>query len=139
MEDWLVLVLALGGGFAVGALTIGLLALLRRRAPAKTKAEPEVVPFEAVEDDAPAPFEPVEDHFGVTHAPRGNAPSQRVMSGRPLDESVAPTEWAARVSGPLPPGHTRGVCSGCGTPLSVGPRRPLRIACPECGRTRLLA
>lgn len=139
MEHWLVLALALGGGFAVGALTIGALALMRRRAPAKPKADPEVLPFEPVEDDAAEPFAPVEDHFGVTHAPRGNAPSQRVMSGRPLDESIAPTEWASRVSGPLPPGHTQGVCSGCGTPLSVGPRRPLRIACPECGRTRLLA
>ena len=133
------LALALGGGFLVGALTIGAIALMRRRVPAKPK-EPEVVPFEAiVEETPPVDFEPVEeDHFGVTHAPR-NAPSPRVLSGPALDPSVAPTEWASRVSGPLPPGHTRGVCSGCGTPLSVGPRRPLRIACPECGRTRLLA
>lgn len=60
---------------------------------------------------------------------------------RPREEAPAPvpTEWARRQVGPLEPGRAKGVCSGCGTALSVSMARPLRIACPECGRTRLLA
>lgn len=138
-EEWLVLLGALAAGFALGALTIFVATLRRRRA-----SEPEVVRLEPVPDDAEdAPFE---DHFGVAHAPRAKekreAPAavQRPPVPDPGPTSV-PTEWAQRApdGAALPPGHVRGVCSGCGTPLSVGPRRPLRIACPECGRTRLLA
>lgn len=53
--------------------------------------------------------------------------------------SPIPTEWARRLVGPLDAGRTKGVCSGCGTHLSVSTARPVRIACPVCGRTRLLA
>jgi DNA-directed RNA polymerase subunit RPC12/RpoP len=50
-----------------------------------------------------------------------------------------PTEWARRQVGPASPGRTKGACSGCGAMLSVSTQRPLRIACPVCGRSRLLA
>jgi DNA-directed RNA polymerase subunit RPC12/RpoP len=49
-----------------------------------------------------------------------------------------PTEWAKRVTGPVEPDRVKGICSGCGTRISVTTKRPLRIACPVCGRTRLL-
>lgn len=52
---------------------------------------------------------------------------------------TVPSEWARRLVGPLEPGRAKGVCSGCGTSLSVSMQRPLKIACPVCGRTRLLA
>lgn len=134
--EWLILLGALAAGFALGALTIFAASAFRRRP--RPADEPEVVRLEPVEDDAPAPFE---DHFGVSHAaPRAPAPAAPRPAPHAPEASLVPTEWAARATdAPLAPGHVRGVCSGCGTPLSVGPRRPLRIACPECGRTRLLA
>ena len=166
VAEWLVLLGALAAGFALGALTI-FVAGLRRRRPHEADAKPEVVrldpppeeepivTLEPIEDDAPAAEPGFDDHFGVSRhappaptprpppapaparAPRGPPPRAPLPAPEP---STIPTEWAARATdAPLPPGHVRGVCSGCGTPLSVGPRRPLRIACPECGRTRLLA
>lgn len=59
---------------------------------------------------------------------------------RPADEpGGVPSEWARRQVGAVEPGRSKGVCSGCGTMLSISDKRPLRIACPVCGRTRLLA
>ncbi|HUR67831.1 MAG TPA: hypothetical protein VM370_01185 [Candidatus Thermoplasmatota archaeon] len=57
-------------------------------------------------------------------------------------ESAAPsveTEWARRQVGPVEAGRVAGVCGGCGSRLSVTDRRPLRIACPVCGRNKLVA
>lgn len=144
MEDWLVLVGALAAGFALGALTIFLAGLWRKR-PRKAE-EAELVRMEVVSDDEPVTH-PFDDHFGVSpnhpHPPRpAAAPAPRSVQARPhLPASTVPTEWAARVTPatPLAPGHTRGACSGCGTMLSASPRRPIRLACPECGNTRLLA
>lgn len=136
VEEWVVLAGALAAGFALGALTILGVNLWRRR-PQKAAAE-EVVPLEPVLDE-PAGFEPAGDTFGVVHGPRGHAPPRSQPASAPVQSNV-PTEWAQRVApGPLPAGRVRGVCSGCGTPLSVSDKRPLKIACPECGRTRLLA
>lgn len=56
-----------------------------------------------------------------------------------LPDSPIPTEWARRQVGPLDNGRMKGLCSGCGTHLSISQERPVRIACPVCGRTRLLA
>lgn len=50
-----------------------------------------------------------------------------------------PSEWARRQVGPVEPGRVAGACGGCGARLSVSTQRPLRIACPVCGRTKLLA
>ena len=136
--EWLVLLGALAAGFALGALTIFAASAWRRR-PRAADVEAEVVRLEPVPDDEPE--EAPQDHFGVSHAPRAPVERPPPRAAPPAPEaSTVPTEWAARATdAPLPQGHVRGVCSGCGTPLSVGPRRPLRIACPECGRTRLLA
>jgi hypothetical protein len=51
------------------------------------------------------------------------------------------TEWARRAfTGPVGADRVRGMCSGCGTTLSVARApRPLRTACPVCGRTRVLS
>lgn len=49
------------------------------------------------------------------------------------------SEWARRQVGPVEPGRVAGACGGCGARLSVSTQRPLRIACPVCGRTKLLA
>src|SRR5438552_18027581 len=94
-----------------------------------------IVPLEIVADDEPAPAE--EHPFSVV---RPRPPMQGV--DRPAvaaPESAIPMEWAHRhEGGPAPAGRVRGVCSGCGTKLTVSNRKPLRIACPVCGRTRLL-
>ena len=50
-----------------------------------------------------------------------------------------PTEWARRQVGPVESGRVAGACGGCGARLSVSDTRPLRIACPVCGRTKLVA
>lgn len=58
-----------------------------------------------------------------------------------MEQSPAPipSEWARRQVGPVEPGRTAGACGGCGARLSVSDQRPLRIACPVCGRSKLLA
>src|SRR5882672_1878867 len=106
----------------------------QRRASAPSTPQDEgVVPLEIVEEN-PLPDAREEEHFGVAReaSPRG-APASEPSS------PAVPMEWAQRhESGPAAPGRVRGACSGCGTKLTVSNRRPLRIACPVCGRTRLL-
>ena len=158
--DLLYLVVALLLGFALGVLAI---LVFRRRPPAepapearrarrpRSAPEPTAVPvsgaraeswedveFEVVQDDAPATPAPAAS--SPTRAPRP-PPARAVQPLPPLDEveSSVPTEWARRHVGPPEPGRVKGICSGCGTPLSISLRRPLRVACPVCGRTRLLA
>jgi len=127
MADWLVVVGALVAGFAFGALALVLLAPRLGRAPAKA----------ARDDDEPLDLPPLFE-------PRAPAPRQGPAAPgarRPLTdegERTIPSEWARRLSGEPDAGRQRGVCSGCGTALSVSSKRPLRITCPECGRTRLL-
>lgn len=68
-------------------------------------------------------------------------PSMKSWAQQTMEQLPAPvpTEWARRQVGPVEPGRAKGVCSGCGANLSVSTQRPLRIACPVCGRTKLLA
>ena len=66
-------------------------------------------------------------------------PARPTLPPLPPGPPNVPTEWARRQVGPLEPGRVRGICSGCGTTISVSRRRPLRVACPVCGRTRLLS
>jgi hypothetical protein len=119
---------------------------VRSRRAARAEIEPE---FEIVED-APIVVVPVKDldapvAFNVVDesAPRGPMPLPPILrEGRqaaPPPPPPVPTEWARRQVGPAPAGRTKGACSGCGAMLSVTNQRPLRIACPVCGRTRLLA
>lgn len=72
-------------------------------------------------------------------APAAPARPVPVLAKDPPPPSPVPSEWARRQVGPVEPGRTKGVCSGCGTSISVTNARPLRIACPVCGRTKLLA
>ena len=62
--------------------------------------------------------------------------AQQVMES---SQGEVQTEWARRQVGPVEAGRTAGACGGCGARLSVSNARPLRIACPVCGRTKLLA
>lgn len=82
---------------------------------------------------APAP-PPARPPMRQPPAPKSWA--QQVMESTPGDVA---TEWARRQVGPVEPGRTSGACGGCGARLSVSEARPLRIACPVCGRTKLLA
>lgn len=68
-------------------------------------------------------------------------PPMKTWAQQALAESgpEVPTEWARRQVGPVEPGRVAGACGGCGARLSVSTARPLRIACPVCGRTKLLA
>jgi len=83
-------------------------------------------------------------------APARSAPPRAPMREPPPMRSWAqqvkletkpavPTEWARRQVGPVEPGRVAGVCGGCGSRLSVSNQRPLRIACPVCGRNKLIA
>lgn len=126
-----------------------------------SRQEP-MVAFEIVEDE-PAPAAPVDPHarwrpatpLGAPAAPPPfPAPPTRAppqpqappyVTPRPVREprvEMPPvqTEWARRAFGPLGADRVRGMCSGCGTMLSVARApRPLRTACPVCGRTRVLS
>lgn len=143
---------AAAAGFLLGILVILPFAIRRRRASAAREeaaaegaaagvsgGDDEVVALEVIgDDDQPEPG----DHFSVSR-PAGATPPRPAMRGveRPPGgpESNIPMEWAHRhEGGPAPPGRVRGVCSGCGSKLTVSNRKPLRIACPVCGRTRLL-
>jgi hypothetical protein len=87
------------------------------------------------------PLEVVEEHpFSVVRSPRPPMRGVDPPASATAPESAIPMEWAQRHEGggPAPPGRVRGACSGCGTKLTVSDRRPLRIACPVCGRARLL-
>lgn len=66
-------------------------------------------------------------------------PREVVLPRAPPPPAPVPSEWARRQVGPVDPGRSKGVCSGCGTSISVSNARPLRIACPVCGRSKLLA
>lgn len=104
-------------------------------------------PFTIAQAPAPAP-RPMAAQVPLlqTHAPRrpalvlnrGIGPTYDPDDPPELPDSPIPTEWARRLLGNLGAGRTRGVCSGCGTHLSISQQRPVRIACPVCGRTRLL-
>lgn len=127
MADWLLLAGALVAGIAAGAVLT--LALERRRARRGGPAEP--VLTEVAEVAAPRPVVELAP-VATAAAPQAPAP--------PAGGSVVVSEWARRDDGgALAPGRTKGVCSGCGVPITVSTRRPLRISCPECGRSRLLA
>lgn len=140
-SDLLLLGVALLLGFVVGGGVV--FAVLRRRGRDR---EP-VQAFEVVEDEparpAPARGEASweDEAFSVPKpAPRPEPESELARPPVPaMEDSSIPTEWARRQVGPVEPGRAKGVCSGCGTALSISKRRPLRIACPVCGRTRLLA
>lgn len=142
---------AVGAGLAAGGLIY--LALRPRRA--------KLVPLEVVEEEiVPAPvaagprFE--DDPFSVAAPPPRAAalpeasplslvtkrmlrPTYDPEDPPEFRESAVTTEWARRQVGPVDRGRQKGVCSGCGTHLSISQERPLRVACPVCGRTRLLA
>lgn len=118
--------------------------------PSHPRAHPEKAPAMVLTQGARL----VDDSFerrvgGPAYAPprpaerppmRGPPPSKS-WAQQTLEELPPPvqTEWARRQVGPLEPGRTSGVCSGCGARLSVSTQRPLRIACPVCGRSKLLA
>ena len=90
-----------------------------RRAPARAAPAPAAAP-------APPP----------RRAPPMRSWAQEV---RETIQPEVPTEWARRQVGPVEPGRVAGACGGCGARLSVSDARPLRIACPVCGRTKLIA
>ena len=74
--------------------------------------------------------------------PERRAPPPPKTWAQQTRESAAPevqTEWARRQVGPVEPGRVAGACGGCGARLSVSAARPLRIACPVCGRSKLVA
>ena len=149
-------------GSVVGAAGVAVLAaaLLRgRRTPQDVPAF-EVVP----EEPKGVPVHDLDAHpFSIAQPPRHEAALVAVAPAAPMVVERArtpmplppilreartapapppppvPTEWARRQVGPPEPGRTKGACSGCGAMLSVSDQRPLRIACPVCGRTRLLA
>lgn len=156
----------LTAGTAVAAGGTALLiamAVRRRRAAANAartagQSEPDIpLEFEVVKDvpvtimdPAPAPvsFAPVAEPQlqAVAVGARGASnpmPLPPILRedhrAAPPPPAPIPTEWARRQVGPAGPGRTKGACSGCGAMLSVSNQRPLRIACPVCGRTRLLA
>ncbi|GEM_PF-4360567 len=136
----------LAAGTLVAAGGAGVLVALALRARRSARAEPDMpIEFELVPAATPVPvadmdavaFTPVEEEA------RGPMPLPPILrqgrSAPPPAPEPIPTEWARRQVGPAPPGRTKGACSGCGAMLSVSAARPLRIACPVCGRTRLLA
>ena len=146
MNELLLAAFAVGGGVVAGGL---LYLALRRRAPRPEEPLPlEVLSVETFVA-APVAESGPEDHpFSLVQAApppvrpapaRGVRPTYDPDALPELSESPIPTEWARRQVGPLEGGRMKGVCSGCGTSLSVSAARPLRIACPVCGRTRLLA
>jgi hypothetical protein len=85
---------------------------------------------------APAPHAAPPQRPPMREPPPMKSWAQQVMETSPRE---VPTEWARRQVGPTEPGRTAGACGGCGARLSVSTARPLRIACPVCGRTKLLA
>jgi len=140
---------ALFVGLALGILVVLPFSMRRRRKEILNEVISEEYP--AANDRTPplargpraeVDFEQVD--FGVApDAPKAEAPRPRpgpAMMPRtpPPPEDAIPTEWARRLTGPIEEGRAKGVCSGCGTMLSVGMQRPLKISCPVCGRQRLL-
>lgn len=113
----------------------------RPPAPTQRNAHPERAPAMVLTtgvDMQDAAFERSAPRRGARPAP----PQPRAIPVLPRDPpppAPVPSEWARRQVGPVESGRTKGVCSGCGTSISVSDARPLRIACPVCGRTKLLA
>lgn len=114
--------------------------------PPRPHAEraPAMVLTRGVEMEDAAPPAPSGRPFVRAPAPRPpmREPPPMRSWAQQVRESTAPevpTEWARRQVGPVEPGRTSGACGGCGARLSVSSARPLRIACPVCGRTKLLA
>lgn len=166
--ELLYLVVALLLGFALGVLALLLFRRkpvareppLARAPPPPPRASAPPPEAWSDDDDDAVEFALVDDEPPARAAPRAPprappapqsppparpAPYRPPPPGRPIapemDDPVGtvPTEWARRHVGPLEPGRVKGICSGCGTPISISTRRPLRVACPVCGRTRLLS
>lgn len=143
MDEWIYLVAALAAGFLLGVLVILPFVIRARRKRAShgdgendaaSAAPDDAVPLEIIDDALP-------DHDDHPFSVVSSRPPMRGVDrpAAPLPESAIPMEWAQRYEGgPAPEGRVRGACSGCGSKLTVSNRKPLRIACPVCGRTRLL-
>lgn len=162
MNPYLVLGIALAAGFCLGLVVL----FVVRRKP-KDVVSLEIVeevpageaagfdePHFTIARDAPAalvpPPTPSAPAASAARAPAPQAPPARPPMRLPpgvhqssWEEQAPPdpiqTEWARRQVGPVEPGRMKGLCSGCGTALSISLQRPIRIACPVCGRTRLLS
>lgn len=120
---------------------------------AATKGPPVV--FEIVHEDEPLVPRPLPSFNPLTRPatpspspafPRGartpppaRPPTPHASSFMGPQDGVT-TEWARRLVGPAPPGRAVGQCGKCHTRLAVSMQpRPLRVCCPECGRSRVLA
>jgi len=147
-QDALLIGGAVATGLGVGAAFI-LVMRARRQTEEAAAADAPLPEFELVREPVqvpvisrdPAPHQADLRPLAVV-GPRGAMPLPPILRDArpppPTPEPV-PTEWARRQVGPADPGRSKGACSGCGAMLSVSNVRPLRIACPVCGRTRLLA
>lgn len=112
--------------------------------PASTRAHPERAPAMVLTHGVQMADAPLDRRAAAAPAPRApmrEPPPMKTWAQQTREEvgSPIPSEWARRQVGPLEPGRTKGACGGCGAALSVSTQRPLRIACPVCGRTKLLA
>lgn len=152
--EWVIIAGALFVGLALGILIVLPFSMKRRRKEISHEVVAEEFPAPSAMRPpqvrrSPPPPERVEvefqvEDFGVAADPlRADPPRPRAgpaMMPRspPPPEDAIPTEWARRFTGEAEAGRAKGICSGCGTKLSVGMQRPLRIACPVCGRQRLL-
>jgi hypothetical protein len=155
-EEWVIIAGAVLAGLALGILAVLPLHARRRRARQRITTEVVAQAYEILgEDDEtplapptppPAPATDDDEPYTIARDPLAPAPPSPRASPAPHPypptppppEDAIPSEWARRLTGPLHPDRARGICSGCGTKLSVSKRRPIRIACPVCGRTRLL-
>lgn len=81
--------------------------------------------------DAPAPRRYEKDRV-IPAAQRRN----EWIGGLPLIKDVLGE--AAPVTDPTRPGKTRGQCSNCSTFIWAPTQRPIRLRCPQCGKTATL-
>lgn len=94
----------------------------------------------AMQDEAFSRRAPARPPASSAPPPRRAPPMKTwAQEVRETIQPEVPTEWARRQVGPAEPGRVAGACGGCGARLSVSNARPLRIACPVCGRTKLIA
>lgn len=162
--DILYLVVALLLGFGLGVLSILLVRRRSKEVIAYEVVEEDVPPPRAAAAHPPPPPPPpapsrperspwapperppeepaFDDTFSVA-SERPPPTARDELARPPVPEmsapSTVPTEWARRHVGPVEAGRVKGVCSGCGTAITISKVRPVRIACPVCGRTRLLS